>query len=154
MSAMRCKFEGEMIRAQRSGAWTSSLLHHKEECADCCEALRVAEVFRADAAALEAAPPPAMQLLAAVERRQSMAALDRAAQVFQVLKFAGILYAVIFIAWGLHALSVHAGDSVLPGLTAKSLGASIKGTAFAAVFVLSGIWYAVRRDRPQMISSR
>jgi hypothetical protein len=150
MSARRCKFEGEMIRAQRSGAWSSSLFHHKEECSHCREALRIAEVFRADAAVLEAhvTPPPPMQVLAAVQRRQRMAAFDQAARVFSILKYAGILYAAICVLWGLHSLAAHAGESVLPGLNGKVLTESIAGAGFAAVFVCSGLWYAVRRDRP------
>ena len=149
---MRCKFEGEMIRPQRSGLWPSSLLHHKEECSHCREALRIAEVFRADAAGLEAhvAPPPSMRVLAAVQRRQRMAALSQAARVFSVLKYAGILYAAIFVLWGLHSLAAHAGESVMPGLNAKVLTESATGAGFVAVFVCSGLWYAVRRDKPQI----
>ncbi|MBB6143342.1 hypothetical protein HNQ77_001286 [Silvibacterium bohemicum] len=152
MSAMRCKFEGEMIRAQRSGAWPAALLRHKDACADCRQALEIAPALRSDAAKLKARAelPPAMQLWAAVQRRQRVSALDRAERVVRVLKGAGLLYAVIFIAWGMRALSAHAGESMLPGLTAKTMTESIAGAGFAAVFVCSGLWYAVRRDKPQI----
>ena len=152
MSAKRCKFEGEMIRAQRSGVWPSVLLRHKDACADCREALEITQSLHSDAAKLEARAelPPAMQVWAAVQRRQRVSALDRAERVVRVLKGAGLLYAVIFIAWGMRALSAHAGESMLPGLTTKALSESIAGAGFAAVFVCSGLWYAVRRDRPRI----
>jgi hypothetical protein len=149
MNSMPCKREAEIIHALHSGSWPAELLGHKQQCPDCRQALHVSQALRSDAATLQlrSGPPAAMPVWAAVRRRQKIAALDRATRLLSALKIAGLLYALVFIAWSLRSLPALAGVSVLPGLNGKALTDSIAGAAFAVVCICSGLWYALRRDR-------
>lgn len=145
---MPCKFEGEMIRALRSGAWPSELLRHKETCADCREALRLAEVFQADAAVMSARAelPSAMQIWAAVENRRQSAALGRAMICVRILKVSGLAYALLFALWAAHALGGLHGMA-LPHLDGTAWNASIGGLVLAVICLGTGLFFALRGER-------
>ena len=145
---MPCKFEDEMIRALRSDTWPSELLRHKESCADCREALRIAAALQADASALSARAelPPAMQIWAAVENRRRTTALDRAMVCVRILKISGFAYALLFALWAAHALGGAHGIA-LPHLDGTAWSASIGGLALAAVCLGTGLVFALRGER-------
>jgi predicted anti-sigma-YlaC factor YlaD len=156
MNAMRCRYESETIRAfhhgeLQPGACSEALIQHQKECPVCREAVVVAQALRRDAEELAAryTPPPSAQILAAAERHRRMESLARATRFFRVLKIAGMVYAAVFVLWGLHSLTGH-GGVVLPGLDGKSLNATLEGAGLAAIFVGSGLWYALRRDERRM----
>ncbi len=146
MNAMRCRYENEMIRALQGGALSESLMEHQKVCADCRDAVGVAQALRRDASDLAArhTPPPSAQVWAAAERHRRMAALERATRFVSALKIAGLVYAVVLALWGLHALAVR--RVLLPELDAASLNATIAGASLAVLFVGGGLWYALRRD--------
>jgi hypothetical protein len=146
MIAMRCRYENEMIRALQTGALSESLMEHQEGCADCRDAVVVAQALRRDAGDLAArhAPPLPTQILAVAGRRRRMAALERAMRFVFALKIAGLVYAAVLALWGLHALAVR--GVVLPGLDAASLNATVAGAGLAVLFVGGGLWYALRGD--------
>jgi hypothetical protein len=123
------------------------LIEHQKSCADCRDAVTVAQALRRDAGDLVAryAPPPPALVWAAAERHRKMAALARATRFLRALKVAGALYAAVLVAWGMRWLAGH-GGLMLPGLDAKSLDVAIEGAAVAALFVGSGLWYVLRRD--------
>ena len=78
-----------------------------------------------------------------------MMALARATRFLRAMKVAGVVYAVVLVAWGVYALAGHGGMTVpmtVPGLDAKSLNATIGGAGLAVLFVGSGLWYTLRRD--------
>lgn len=147
---MRCEREGETIRALRSGSWPSDLLQHHEHCPDCRQTRQVAQALQQDAAPLQShsGPRPAVHVWSAVQRRQKLAAFDRATRFLRLLKVAGILYAAVFVLWSLRALPGLPAESFLPGLTGKALSDSLAGAGLAAIFVCGGLIYAMRRDKP------
>jgi hypothetical protein len=153
MTAMQCKFEGETIRAYRSGSWPAELVQHCAQCPDCRESLQVAQTLLEDAgrlnlpSAIHSGPPPAPQVWSAVQRGRKLAALDRATRILRVLKVAGVIYAAVFLIWTLQTLPGLAPQAILPGLTGKALTDSVAGAGFAAIFVCGGLVYALRRDR-------
>lgn len=146
---MRCEREGETIEALRSGSWPDELLAHCGQCADCRQARLVASALHRDADQLQArsGPPPAMRVWAAVQRRQRIAALERATRFLRILKIAGVVYAAVFFFWSLHSLRGLALGSLMPGLNGRALNESILAAGLAVVFIGSGLWYALRRDR-------
>jgi hypothetical protein len=148
MNPMPCRYEGEMIQALRSGAWPAELERHREECADCRQALALAQALHEDAARLHlhSGPPPAAQIWAAAQRQEKNAALQRAAFVQRVLKIAGWVYAAVFLAWSLRSLPHLSGDPLRASLNGKILTDSVMGAAFAAICVCGGLWYALRND--------
>jgi hypothetical protein len=147
---IRCEREDETIRALRSGSWPSDLLQHHEHCLDCRQTRQVAQALQQDAALFQShsVPHPAIHVWSAVQRRQKLAAFDRTTRFLRLLKVAGILYATIFVLWSLRALPGLPTESLLPGLTGKALSDSLAGAGLAAIFVCSGLIYALRRDRP------
>ena len=151
MNAMSCKFEAEVIGALRTGNWSASLLDHKEHCPDCREAILVAEAMQQDAAWIQAKaePPSVSQVWALSQRRRREAAMERATRWVRILKVAGWLYASIFVVWGLHLLPRLASDSFLTALNPKALDESVAAAVLAAVFIGSGLWYALRGDQRQ-----
>jgi hypothetical protein len=144
---MRCRYENETIRALQSGALSESLIEHQKSCADCRDAVKVAQALRRDAGDLAAryAPPPSAAIWAATERHKRMTALARATRFLRVMKAAGLIYAAVLVAWVLYSLAGHDGVA-MPGLDGKSLDAAIAGAGLAALFVGSGLWYTLRRD--------
>jgi hypothetical protein len=146
MNAMRCRYENEMIRALGAGALSESLMEHQKGCADCRDAIVVAQALRRDAGDLAArlSPPRSAQVWAAAERHRRMAALERATRFVFALKIAGLIYAAVLVLWGVRTLAVRA--VMLPGLNAGSLNATITGAGLAVLFVGGGLWYALRRD--------
>lgn len=152
MTAMQCKFEGETIRAYRSGSWPAELVRHCAQCADCRESLQVARALLADAgsldlpAAIHAGPPPAAQVWSAVQRRRKLDALDRATRVLRVLKIAGVVYAAVFLLWAVRTLPGVAAESVLPALNGRALSTSVAGGCVALLCVVSGLFYTLLKD--------
>jgi len=146
MNAMRCRYENEMIRALQTGAWSESLIEHQKNCADCRDAVVLAQALRRDAndVAARYAPPPSAQVWAAAERRRRMAALERATRFVFALKIAGLIYAAVLVLWGVRALAVH--GVIVPGLDSKLLNTAIEGAGLAALLVGSGLWYTLRGD--------
>lgn len=149
MNAMPCKHEGEMIAALRSGAWAAELLEHCSGCSECRQTRLVAEALHRDAEMLQASsgPPPAVRVWAAVQRQQGMAALERATRFLRVLKVAGVVYAAVFLFWSLRSLPNLAPGSLLSGLNGRALNESMIAAGLAVLFIGSGLWYALRRDR-------
>ena len=143
---MRCRYEGEMIRALKTGALSESLIEHQRNCSICREVAVVAQALLQDASDLAPryTPPLPAQILAAAERHRRMAALERATRFVSALKIAGLIYAVVLALWGLHALAVR--RVLLPELDAASLNATIEAAGLALLFVGGGLWYALRRD--------
>ena len=146
MNAMRCRYENEMIRALQAGALSESVIEHQKVCADCRDAVVVAQALQEDAGDLAArhTPLPSAQVWAAAERYRRMAALQQAAHFVFALKIAGVVYAAVLVLWGVRALAAR--GLVLPGLNAGSLNATITGAGLAVLFVGGGLWYALRRD--------
>ena len=151
MNAMSCKFEAEVIGALRSGNWSATMLDHKDHCLDCREAILVAEAMQQDAAWIQAKaePPSVSQVWALSQRRRREVAIERATRWVRILKVAGWLYASIFVVWGLRLLPRLASDSFLTALDPKALDESVAAAALAAVFIGSGLWYALRGDQRQ-----
>ena len=149
MNPMGCKYEGETVRALRSGSADDELLRHQHGCPHCREVLRMAAALQRDAIELDAAcaPPRAVQIWAAAERRRRTATLERAALVLRALKASGMLYAVIFLLWGLHWLAGATGGLSLPGLDSRALAITLEGAVLAVLCIGSGFWCALRRDR-------
>ena len=108
---MRCRYENETIRALQSGALSESLIEHQKSCADCRDAVKVAQALRRDAGDLAAryAPPPSAAIWAATERHKRMTALARATRFLRVMKAAGLIYAAVLVAWVLYSLAGHDG---------------------------------------------
>jgi hypothetical protein len=152
MTAMQCKFEGETIRALRSGSWPAELVQHCGECPDCREALQVAQALLEDAgglnlpSAIHSGPPPAAQVWSAVQRRRKLAALDGATRILRVLKVAGVIYTAVFLLWVVRTLPGVATESVLPALNGKALTSSVAGGCFAVLCVVSGLFYTLLKD--------
>ncbi len=146
---MPCKFEGEMVRAQHSGTWTSGLLRHQEACADCREVLRLMQTLHQDAIGLAAdcVPLPAKRVWLEAEQRRRKTALARAAISVRVLKTSGLVYALFFALWAVHALLGTRSGFSLPRLDGKAVNASLEGIALAALCIGMGLVYALRRDR-------
>ena len=144
---MRCRYESETIRALQTGACSESLREHQKSCADCRDAVVVAQALRRDASDLAArhTPPASATIWAAAERHRRMMGLARATRFLRAMKVAGVVYAAVLVAWALYALAGHGGMTV-PGLDAKSLNATIIGAGLAVLFVGSGLWYTLRRD--------
>jgi hypothetical protein len=151
MNAMPCQFEAEILRTLRSGNWSAALLDHKEHCPDCREVILVAEAMQQDAVRLQlqAEPPSVTQVWALSRRRQREEAMERATRWVRVLKLAGWLYASIFLVWGLRLLPKAASDSWLTVLNPKALDESVAAAILAAIFVASGVLYALRSDQRQ-----
>lgn len=152
MNPMGCRYEGETIRALRSGSADDELLRHQQSCPHCREALRMAAVLERDAAELDATctPPRAVQIWAAAERRRRTAALERATLVLRALKASGMLYAVIFLVWGLRWLAGATSGWSLPGLDSRALAITLEGAGLAVLCVGTGLCYALRRDGRQV----
>ncbi len=131
---MRCRYESETIRALQTGACSESLREHQKSCADCRDAVAIAQALRRDASDLAArhTPPASATIWAAAERHRRMMALARATRFLRAMKVAGVVYAAVLVAWALYALSGHGGMTV-PGLDAKSLNATIMGAGLAVV---------------------
>lgn len=144
MNAMRCRYESEMIRALQAGALSESLIAHQKDCADCRDAVMVAQALRQDESDLVAryTPPPAAQVWAAAERHRRMAMLERAGRFLRALKIAGVVYVAVLVLWGIHALS----ERGVPGLDPKLLNTVIEGAGLAVLLVGSGLWYTLRGD--------
>lgn len=144
---MRCRYENETIRALQTGVCSESLRAHQKSCADCRDAVIIAQALRRDASdlAVRHTLPAAATILAAAERHRRMMALARATRFLRAMKVAGVIYATVLVAWGVYALAGHGGMTV-PGLDAKSLNATIIGAGLAVLFVGSGLWYTLRRD--------
>jgi predicted anti-sigma-YlaC factor YlaD len=144
---MRCRYENETIRALGTGAFSESLKEHQKSCAECRDAVAVAQALRRDASDLAARhiPPASAMILAAAERHRRMMALARATRFLRAMKVAGVVYVAVLVVWGVYSLAGHGGMTV-PGLDAKSLNATIGGAGLAVLFVGSGLWYTLRRD--------
>ena len=151
MNAMQCRYETEMIRALQAGPLPENLIAHQKSCAECREALTVAQALRRDASGLGAryTPPPSAQVWTAAERHRRFAALERATHFLRALKVAGVIYIAVLAIWGIHALAVRGGVAV-PGLDPKLLSATIEGAGLAALLVGSGLWYTLRGDKRQV----
>jgi hypothetical protein len=147
MNAMRCRYENETIRALQTGALSEALVEHQTGCADCRDAVIVAQALRRDADDLAAQhiPPSSALVWAAAERHRRMTALERAARFLRALKVAGVVYAAVLVFWGLHLLVEH-GGVIVPGLDPKSLNATMVGAGLAVLFIGSGVWYTLRWD--------
>jgi hypothetical protein len=148
MNPMSCKYEPETIRALQDGSPGDELLRHQSTCPECRQALWLAQAFQKDAGRLTAscAPPQAAQIWATAEHRRRTAALERAALILRALKASGMLYAAIFVLWGLHWLAGLKSSFLLPGLDAKALTTTLAGAGLAACFVITGLCYVLRRD--------
>lgn len=144
---MRCRYENETIRALQTGACSESLREHQKSCADCRDAVAVAQALRRDASDLAArhTPPASATIWAAAERHRRLMVLARATRFLRAMKVAGLVYVTVLVAWGVYALAGHGGMPV-PGLDAKSLNATIIGAGLAVLFVGSGLWYTLRKD--------
>jgi predicted anti-sigma-YlaC factor YlaD len=144
---MRCRYENETIRALQTGAFSESLKEHQKSCADCRDAVAVAQALRRDASDLveRHTPPTSATIWAAAERHRRMVALARATRFLRAMKVAGVVYAAVLVAWGVYWLAGH-GAMTVPGLDAKSFNATIGGAGLAVLFVGSGLWYTLRRD--------
>ena len=153
MNAMRCQYESEMIRALRAGALSETQIAHQRSCADCRDAVLVAQALQQDASemAVRYAPPSSAMVWAMAERRRRMAALTRAMRFLNVLKIAGVVYVAVLVFWAVHSLP-GLGGVTLPGLDGKLLNATIEGVGLAVLLVGSGLWYALRRDEQQQTS--
>lgn len=144
---MRCRYENETIRALQTGACSESLKEHQKSCADCRDAVAVAQALRRDASdlAVRHTPPASATIWAAAERHRRMMTLARATRFLRAMKVAGVVYAAVLVSWALYSLAGHGGMTV-PGLDAKSLNAAIIGAGLAVLFVGSGLWYTLRQD--------
>lgn len=147
MSAMRCRYESETIRALQTGVLSEALIEHQKRCADCRQEVMVAEALQWDARglAIRYTPPSSGQIWAVAERHRRTAALARATRFLLALKIAGMVYAVVFVLWGLHALAAHGIPA--PWLEGKSLNTVMEGAGLAMLFVSSGLWYMLRGDK-------
>lgn len=101
MKRRGCEQEASVMRARHTGAWTSELRAHAAGCADCSEALRVAEALLAQARRAEglAAIPDAHWIFSRSQRMARERALRRMTLILTGARIAAGVYATGAAVW-------------------------------------------------------
>jgi hypothetical protein len=148
MKRTGCEHEPEVIRALRSGEWTSELRLHVVECQDCSQALRVAEAFGEEArrAEIHCNPPDSYWILQRSRRMAREIVMRRMTRLLVVMRALAAVYVAAAAVWllrGYAALQYREIASAMHG--AASMFALI-GFMVAAACAIAGLWPILRQN--------
>jgi hypothetical protein len=149
MKQMSCEHESGVIRALHSGEWSSELRLHAAECADCRQALFIAEALGAEALRVEAGfrPPDAHWIVQRSRRMAREIAMRRVALLLAGIRALAAVYVAAAVGWLLRGYVAIQYREVASSMSGAATGFALMGAMVAAVFVVAGLW-PILHDRP------
>jgi hypothetical protein len=150
MKQMSCEYESGVIQALHSGEWSSELRLHAAECADCSQALLLAEALGAEARRVEAGfhPPDAHWILQRSRRMAREIAMRRLAFLLVSMRGLAAVYVAAAVGWLLRGYAALPYREVASSMNGASIEFALMGAAVAAVCVVAGLW-PILRDHPR-----
>ena len=146
MKPMSCEHESSIIRALHSGEWSSELRLHVAECADCSQALHLAEALRAAArrAEIHCNPPDAHWILQRSRRMAREIAVRRVTRLLAAMRALAAVYVAAAALWLLRGYTALPYREVASSMHGASTGLALMGAMVAAVCVVAGLWPILR----------
>lgn len=140
-----CEKESEVVAAARSNSFSAELRSHVQNCSDCQESLRVAQLFLQNAASLSAnnQPRAASHVWRQAQRRRQEMALRRATRPLLIMKALSLVYIVALAAWLLHNLTPALPTQLISNWTV-TLSA---GTAISVLLIVFGSGYFLYQEK-------
>ena len=150
MKPISCEHESSVIRALHSGEWSGELRRHAAECADCSQALHLAEALgeAARRAELHCHPPDAHWIL---KRSRVMAreiSVRRVTRLLAAMRALAAVYVAAAALWLLRGYAATQYREVASSMHGASSWFALMGAMVAAVCVVAGLW-PILRDRSE-----
>ena len=154
MKPTGCEQENALIRAIHSDQWTYELRSHLSACADCSQALRVAEALQAEARRAQARfnPPDAHWILQRSRRMAREIAVRRVGRLLAIMRVLAACYVIVAAAWFLRGYAALQYREVASELHGASGNFALLAAAAAFVCVAVGLW-PILLERVQRRSS-
>ena len=146
MKQTGCEHESEVIRALTNSAWSEELRRHAAACAECGQALRVAEALQAEVrcAESECTLPDAHWVLERARRRAREMAVARMSRMLMAARIVAVGYAAAVVCWVARGYAESQVREVASAMHGGASGFALLGAAAAAVCVAAGLWPILR----------
>ena len=146
MKPMSCEHESGVIRALHSGEWSVELRRHAAECADCSQALLLAEALRTEARRAEAGfqAPDAHWIMQRSRRMAREIAVRRVTRLLAAMRTLAAVYVAAAALWLLRGYTALPYREVASSMHGASAGFALMGAMAAAVCVAAGLWPILR----------
>lgn len=160
MNASPCKYEEEVIRALCSGRLSQELHAHVTGCAECSEAMLVAQFLGREAASIDEIPIPDADLVwRRASSRSRAEAARRAVRPIHCVVYASIAAMIAAAFWlilvlpaWLEWLPLH--TSSLPVVSGLWVAVSFAAGAVTTLTAVFGAVYILRVDRAPVILNK
>jgi hypothetical protein len=148
MKQISCQHETDVIRALRSGEWTSELRLHVAECEDCSQTLRVAQALGEEArrAEVHCAPPDPYWILQRSRRMAREIAMHRMTRLLAVMRALAAVYVAAAAVWFLRGYATLQFREVASAMHGSASMFALMGAMVAAAFVVAGLWPILRES--------
>jgi hypothetical protein len=148
MKQMGCEHENRVLRAMRSGKWTAELRQHAAGCADCSEAMRVAEALQAEArhSEMQCHPPDAHWILERSRRLAREAAVRRMSRLLKAMRILAAIYAMAAGVWLTRGYAALPYREIASSFHGPSSHFMLLGAIVTAAFASAGLWPILRED--------
>ena len=146
MKPMSCEHESGVIRALHSGEWSVELRRHAAECADCSQALQLAEALQGAARRAEAGfqAPDAHWIWQRSRRMAREIAVRRVTRLLAAMRTLAAVYVAAAALWLLRGYTALPYSEVASSMHGASAGFALMGAMAAAVCVAAGLWPILR----------
>jgi hypothetical protein len=148
MKRISCQHEISVIRALRSGEWTSELRLHVAECEDCGQALRLAQALGEEArrAEIQCNPPDPYWILQRSRRMAREIAMRRMTRLLALIRALAAVYVVAAAVWFLRGYAALQYREVASAMHGSASMFALMGAMVAIVFVVAGLWPILRQS--------
>ena len=148
MKQMGCEHENRVLRAMRSGNWTAELRQHTAGCADCSEAMRVAEALQAEAerSEMQCHPPDPHWILERSRRLAREAAVRRMSRLLKAMRMLAAIYAMAAGVWLTRGYAALPYRDIVLSLHGPSGHFMLLGVIVTAAFASAGLWPILREN--------
>jgi hypothetical protein len=148
MKRISCEHETDVIRALRSGEWTTELRLHVAECLDCSQALHLAEALGEEArrAEIHCNPPDPYWILQRSRRMAREIAMRRMTRLLAVMRALAAVYVVAAAVWLLRGYAALQYREVASAMHGSASMFALMGAMVAAAFVVVGLWPILRQS--------
>ena len=148
MKRISCEHETDVIRALRSGEWTTELRLHVAECLDCSQALHLAEALGEEArrAEIHCNPPDPYWILQRSRRMAREIAMLRMTRLLAVMRALAAVYVVAAAVWLLRGYAALQYREVASAMHGSASMFALMGAMVAAAFVVVGLWPILRQS--------
>jgi hypothetical protein len=143
---MSCEHERVVIRALHSGEWSVELRRHAAECADCSQALQLAEALGEAARRAEAGfqAPDAHWIWQRSRRLAREIAVRRVNHLLAAMRALAAAYVAAAALWLLRGSAALQYREVASSMHGASSWFALMGAMVAAVCVVVGLWPILR----------